>query len=101
LALLALFEAITVAVHFEDVDVVGQPIEQRTGQSLGADDLMMPPSSKELCVELVFSTQRSACSKGIGEKAGFWKIETRVTEAHFGKVRSGRRRDCISTSCAT
>ena len=29
LALLALFEAIAVAVHFEDVDVVGQPIEQR------------------------------------------------------------------------
>src|SRR5258708_38276746 len=64
LALLALFEAIAVAVHFEDVDVVGQPIEQRAGQPLGADDLMMPPSSKELCVVLVFSTQRSACSKG-------------------------------------
>ena len=29
-----------------------------------ADDFMMPPSSKELCVVLVFSTQRSACSKG-------------------------------------
>ena len=29
-----------------------------------ADDLMMPPSSKGLCVVLVFSTQRSACSKG-------------------------------------
>src|SRR6266404_6875875 len=28
----------------------------------GADDLMMPPSSKELCVVLVFSTQRAACS---------------------------------------
>src|SRR5580704_14702580 len=32
LALLALFEAIAVAVHFEDVDVVFQPIEQRAGQ---------------------------------------------------------------------
>ena len=64
LASLALFEPIAVAVHFEDVDVVGQPVEQRTGQPLGADDLMMPPSSKELCVVLVFSTQRSACSKG-------------------------------------
>src|SRR5712671_2945014 len=60
----ALFEPITVAVHFEDVDVVGQSVEQRTCQPLGADDLMMPPSSKELCVVLVFSTQRSACSKG-------------------------------------
>src|SRR5947207_1239493 len=29
-----------------------------------ADDFMMPPSSKELCVVLVFSTQRSASSKG-------------------------------------
>ena len=64
LALLALFEAIAVAIHFEDMDVVGQPIEQRAGQPLGADDLMMPPSSKELCVVLVFSTQRSASSKG-------------------------------------
>src|SRR5215469_15271020 len=36
-ALLALFEAVTVAVHFEDVDVVGQPIEQRAGQPLGAE----------------------------------------------------------------
>jgi hypothetical protein len=64
LASLALFEPIAVAVQFEDVDVVGQSVEQRTGQPLGPDDLMMPPSSKELCVVLVFSTQRSACSKG-------------------------------------
>src|SRR6266478_6491613 len=37
LALLALFEAIAVAVHFEDVDMVGQPVEQRTGQPLGPE----------------------------------------------------------------
>src|SRR5882672_2069846 len=37
LALLALFEAIAVAIHFEDVDVVGQPIEQRAGQSPGPE----------------------------------------------------------------
>src|SRR5262245_66464793 len=37
LALLALFEAVTVAVHLEDVDVVGQAIEQRAGQSLGSE----------------------------------------------------------------
>ena len=30
----ALFEPITVAVHFEDVDVVSQSVEQRTGQPL-------------------------------------------------------------------
>src|SRR5215831_31126 len=37
LALLALFEAIAVAVHFEDMDVVGEPIEQCAGQSLGPE----------------------------------------------------------------
>src|SRR6266446_10883467 len=37
LALLALLEAIAVAVHFEDIDVVGQPIEQRAGQPLGPE----------------------------------------------------------------
>src|SRR5712664_2159324 len=37
LALLALCEAIAVAVHFEDVDVVGQPVEQRAGQQLGPE----------------------------------------------------------------
>ena len=34
---LALFEPIAVAVHFEDVDVVGQSVEQRTGQPLGPE----------------------------------------------------------------
>src|SRR5471030_880426 len=38
LALLALFEAIAVAVHFEDMDVVGQPVQQRAGEPLGAED---------------------------------------------------------------
>src|SRR5437762_14295590 len=37
LALFALFEPVTVAVHFQDVDVVGQPIEQRAGQPLGPE----------------------------------------------------------------
>src|SRR6516165_947963 len=36
-ALLALFEPVTVAVHFQDVNVVGQPVEQRTGQPLGPE----------------------------------------------------------------
>ena len=57
LALLALFEAIAVAIHFEDMDVVGQPIEQRAGQPLGADDVIMPLSSIDLCVVFVFLTQ--------------------------------------------
>src|SRR5258708_36225931 len=34
LASLALFETIAFAAHFEDVDVVGQSVEQRTGQPL-------------------------------------------------------------------
>src|SRR6266849_5262883 len=37
LALLALLEAIAVAVHFQDMDVVGQPVEQRAGQPLGPE----------------------------------------------------------------
>ena len=37
LASLALFEPITVAIHFEDLDVVGQSVEQRTGQPLGPE----------------------------------------------------------------
>src|SRR5215471_4162668 len=37
LALFALLEAIAVAVHFEDVDVVCQPVEQSTGQPLGPE----------------------------------------------------------------
>ena len=37
LAPLTLFEPIAVAVHFEDVDVVGQSVEQRTGQPLGPE----------------------------------------------------------------
>ena len=37
LALLALLEAIAVAVHLEDVDVVGEPVEQGARQPLGAE----------------------------------------------------------------
>ncbi len=35
----ALFEAEAVAVHFEDVDVVGEPVEQGSGKAFGAEDL--------------------------------------------------------------
>ena len=42
LTLLALLEAIAVAVHFEDVDVVGEPIEQRAGQPLGPPPPIRP-----------------------------------------------------------
>ena len=62
LALLTLLEAIAVAVHFENVDMVGQPVEQRAGEPLGAEDVMMPLSSKGLSVVPVFATQRSAGS---------------------------------------
>ncbi len=33
-SLSALFQPEAVAVHFEDVDVVGQPIQERTGEAL-------------------------------------------------------------------
>jgi hypothetical protein len=34
-----LVEAVSVAVHGEDADVVGQPVEQRTGETFGAEHL--------------------------------------------------------------
>ena len=37
--LLAVFEAVAVAVELEDVDVMGQPGEQRAGEAFGAEDL--------------------------------------------------------------
>jgi len=40
---LALLEPVTVAVHFQDVDVVREAIEQRTGESFRAEYFMMPP----------------------------------------------------------
>ena len=35
---LALFEAIALAVHFQNVDMVGQAIQQRSGQAFGTED---------------------------------------------------------------
>jgi hypothetical protein len=35
LGLLALFEPVAVAVHFQDMDVVGQAVEQRAGYANG------------------------------------------------------------------
>lgn len=37
LSRLALGQAIAFAVHLEDVDVVGQSVEERAGQALGAE----------------------------------------------------------------
>ena len=37
--LLAVFEAVAVAGELEDVDVMGQPVEQRAGEAFGAEDL--------------------------------------------------------------
>ena len=35
----ALVEAITVAVHLQDVNVMGKPVQQSAGEPLGAEDL--------------------------------------------------------------
>ena len=35
----ALFEAVAVAVHLQDVDMMGEPVEQSAGQAFGAEDL--------------------------------------------------------------
>src|SRR5579863_1878280 len=43
LALLALLEAIAVAIHFEDVDVVGQPVQQRASEPLVAEHVRPRP----------------------------------------------------------
>ena len=34
---LALFEPVAVAVHLEDMDMVGQPVEESAGQALGGE----------------------------------------------------------------
>ena len=34
----ALFESVAVAVHLQDVDVVGEPVQQRAGQPFRAED---------------------------------------------------------------
>ncbi len=33
----AVFEAVALAVHFKDVDMVGQPIEKRACEAFGAE----------------------------------------------------------------
>jgi hypothetical protein len=38
LTLLALLEPIALAIHRQDVDVVGQTVEQRAGEPLGGKD---------------------------------------------------------------
>jgi hypothetical protein len=35
----ALLEAVATAVHLQDVDVVGEPVQQGAGEPLGAEDL--------------------------------------------------------------
>ena len=35
----ALLEAVTIAVHLQDVDVMGNAVEQSTGKPFGAEDL--------------------------------------------------------------
>ena len=37
-AALAVPESVTLAVHLEDVDMVGEPNEQRAGEALGGED---------------------------------------------------------------
>jgi len=35
----ALLESVTVAVHFQDVDMMGDAVEQSPGEAFGAEDL--------------------------------------------------------------
>jgi hypothetical protein len=50
---LALIEPITVAVHFQDMDVMSEAVEQRAGQTLGLDAFMMPLFWTGWCVGLL------------------------------------------------
>ncbi len=38
-SLLTLFEPIALAVHFQDMDMMREPVEQRSGEAFGAKDL--------------------------------------------------------------
>ncbi len=42
-AAFALCQAVALAVHLQDVDVVGEAVEQGAGEPFAADDVMMPP----------------------------------------------------------
>jgi len=46
----ARLQAITLAVHLEDVDVVREAVEERAGEPFRAEDVMMPPFSIRWCV---------------------------------------------------
>jgi len=41
--MLALLQAVAVAVHLQDVDVVGEAVEQGSGEALGAEDFGSTP----------------------------------------------------------
>ncbi len=53
----ARLQAIALAIHLEDVDVVGQPVEQRAGEPFGAEGVMMPPFLIGWYVALASSAQ--------------------------------------------
>ena len=54
-----LLEAVAVAVHCQDADVVGEPVEQGAGEPLRAEDVMMPPFSIGRCAAPAISGSRS------------------------------------------
>ena len=53
-------QAVALAVHLEDVDVMGEPVEERTGEPLRAERFMMPPSLIAWSVAPGLPTGRSA-----------------------------------------
>ena len=55
-----MFEAVAFAVHFQDVDVVGQPVEKRASKAFRAEGAgpfieRQPPVSGKLSAALLFS----------------------------------------------
>jgi hypothetical protein len=59
-AALAVGEPIALAIHFENMDMMGQAIEQGDGQPLGAEAFMMPPFFERL-VCLTRARSRPIC----------------------------------------
>ena len=47
-----MFEAIALAVHFQDVDMMGQAVEKRASEAFGsegAEAVRIPEHAKDLC----------------------------------------------------
>ena len=54
---LALVQAVTVAVHLQDMDMVGETVQQGPGEAFGAEDF----GPFGFCIDFGVSLQESSC----------------------------------------